>query len=149
MINKNVQLIEGNINKILFNICLFVTIIALAMVLVEFFSRGLFPPTNISVFYIGVLLIYALHKEALHWIQQKGTTYQQRRGEYFVYTWIIVTAFLYLINFISRDYFSYSANGQQLFTLTEMTFTTLEVGAVFILTRAVKITKIQLFERKA
>jgi hypothetical protein len=148
MPNQEVQTAEKKINEILFNLCLFVTIIAIGMSLVEFFTRGAFPSTKINLFYVGVLIIYSLHKEALRWIEEKGTEHQQRRGEIFVYIWIIVTAVLYLINFLSRDYFCWSPTGQELTTLTDITFTTLEVGAVFLFTRLFKIGTIHFLQKK-
>jgi hypothetical protein len=148
MPNEAIQTTEKKINDILFNLCLFVTIIAIAMSLVEFFTRGAFPSTKISVFYVGVLIIYSLHKEALRWIEERGAEHQQRRGECFVYIWIIVTAVLYLVNFLAKDYFCYSPTGQELPTLTEITFTTLEVGAVFIFTRLFKIGTIYFLQKR-
>ncbi|MDI6883348.1 MAG: hypothetical protein QMC93_02675 [Patescibacteria group bacterium] len=148
MPKETIQIIEKKINNILFGLCLFITIIAIGMVLLEFFSRGAFPPSKISTFYLGVLLVYSLHKEALRWVEKKGTDLQQRKGEYFVYTWICLSAILYLINFFSKDYFSYSPSGEELTTLTEITFTTLEVCAVFIFTRLLKIGAIYLFNRR-
>jgi len=148
MPNQTIQATEKKINDIFFNLCLFVTIIAIGMVLIEFFTRGMFPPTRISTFYIGVLLVYSLHKEALRWIEERGAERQQRKGEYFVYAWIIITAILYLINFLTRDYFCYSPAGQELPTLTEITFITLEIGAIFIFTRLFKIGTIYFLQQK-
>lgn len=118
------------------------------MALTEFFTRGSFPPPRIESFYIGILLVYSLHKEALRWIEERGTKTQQKRGEYFVYTWIIVAAVLHLINFLKHDYFSYSASGESLNTLAEISFTTLEVGVVFIFTRLFKIATLYFLGQK-
>ncbi len=146
MISKNIQTTEQKISNILFYICLFITLLALGMTLVRFFTRGEFPPTNIGTFYIGILLIYSIHKEALRWIIDKKEQ-KRRPGESFVYIWIIITAFLYLINFISKDYFRFDASGEELHVLTEATLISLEVGAVFILARTLKLLSF-VFPRK-
>ena len=148
MANQTTQIVEKKVNDILFILCLFVTAISIGMALIEFFTRGLFPPTRISTFYIGVLIIYSLHKEAIRWIEERGAGVQQRRGEYFVYLWVVITAILYLINFLTKDYFRYSPAGVELTTLEEITFTTLEVGAVFILTRLIKLGSIYFLKKK-
>jgi len=135
---KKILEIENNINRKLFILSVLVTIIAMGMMLVEFFTRGAFPATKISTFYVVVLLIYSLHKEALRWLTEKGVLIK-RRGEIFVYTWIIITAILYLINFLTKDFFVIDYLGNQLTALSEITITTLEICAVFIFSRIVKI----------
>ncbi len=139
---------EFGINRTLFNISIFVTILAIAMMLTEFFTRGLFPATKIGVFYVGVLLIYSFHKEALRWLSKAADREIIRRGEYFVYLWIILTAILYLVNFLTKDYFVISDTGQELTALSEITFTTLEVCAVFIFARVFKILFNLLYQKK-
>jgi hypothetical protein len=148
MAKRKIQSEEKRINDTLFYLCLCVTVIAIGMMGLSFFSRGQFPPTNISTFYIVVLLIYSLHKEALRWISKEGSDPQQRQGELFVYLWIVMTAILYLVDFLTNNYFSYSATGGQLTALSEITFTTVEVCAVFILTRAFKIFTLSFQGRK-
>ena len=135
---KELSTIEHQINSILFWLSIFVTVVAMAMMLIGFFSRGEFPQTGIGTFYVGVLLIYSLHKEALRWLEEQDLQKRDRKGEYFVYTWIIMTALLYLINFFSKDYYRFDNEGVRLPTLFEITATTLEVGGVFILTRIIK-----------
>lgn len=130
--------IERQINQILFWLSVFVTVVAVGMMLIAFFTRGIFPPTGIGIFYVGVLLIYSLHKEALRWIGEKDLERGERKGEYFVYAWIILTTILYLVNFLSKDYFRFDDEGKKLTSLFEITTTTLEVGAVFIFTRMIK-----------
>ncbi|MFH0987492.1 MAG: hypothetical protein V1841_01185, partial [Patescibacteria group bacterium] len=136
------------INDVFFSISVFLTIIAMGMMIMEFFSRGLFPPTMIETFYIGILSVYSLHKEALRWIGEKGDYPQQKKGEYFVYVWIAITATLYLINFFTRNYFSFSATGEKLTTLSEICLTTLEVAGVFIFTRLIKIATVYFLREK-
>ena len=148
MAKKTHYKIEKDINRILFNLTSIVTVIAIGMTLIEFFTRGAFPPTRISIFYMGVLLIYSLHKEALRWLEKKGTKKKQKKGEYFVYTWVIMTTILYLINFLSKDYFSYYSSGQPVSVLMETTYTALEVCGVFIFTRLLKIGVVHFFRRK-
>jgi hypothetical protein len=148
MKNKTIYSTEKRINNILFGICIVITIIALGMKIVEFFSRGGFPRPRVSYFYIGILVIYSIHKEALRWIEHKefGRAIE-RKGEYFVYIWIGVTTILYVINFFTKGYFCVSPQGQELSTLADITFTTLEVGGVFLLTRLLKIRTIYLFKK--
>ena len=137
--NKELYKTELQINTILFNISIFITFVAMSMMLIEFFTRGAFPSAKIGTFYIGVLLIYSLHKEALRWISEKEWTQNKRKGEYFVYTWFILTPLLYLINFLTKDYFAYNDQGVLLNALPEITVTSLEVGGVFIVTRILKL----------
>jgi len=134
-----IKKIEQQIDSRLFIICAFLTIITIIMISAEFFSRGIFPSPKIGIFYIGVLLIYSLYKELLRWLSEKKT---ERQGEYFVYTWIILTIIFYIINFLTKDYFLYSVEGDYLPTLSEICFLTLEVLAVFIITRSSKLLKI-------
>jgi hypothetical protein len=136
---KDVYQIEKQVNKILFRLAVLVTILAMGMILAEFLSRGAFPPTKIGFFYIGVLLMYSLHKEALRWMGGKELQIGGRRGEYFVYAWILLTSALYLINFLTKDYFIIDNQGSDLTALPEITFITLEACAVFIFARVVKV----------
>lgn len=138
---KHLKEIEAGINKNLFLICGVVTIVIMFMITIEFFSRGAFPPTSISLFYLGVLIIYSLHKEMVRWLGKRKI---ERQGEYFVYGWIGLTTCLYIINFLSKDYFVYSAVGEPLTTLKESSILTLEVLGIFILTRCFKILKVLL-----
>lgn len=111
----------------------------MAMSLIEFFSRGKFPPIRIRFFYIGILTIYALHKEAVRWLIEKDEEWTQKRGEYFFYLWVLMATIFFAINFFSEDYFYFSPSGEPLHTTTNTAFTALEVGAVFIVARFLKI----------
>lgn len=142
MTEKIIQL-ETKISNILFWLCFFITFLAIFMSLVEFFSKGEFPPSRINVFYIGILTIYALHKEALRFLERSSSEKSQKRGEFFVYLWIVITAVLYLINFLKKDYYSYSLDNRGLSSLMNITFTTLEVGGVFILARILKLLMVR------
>jgi len=139
---------ELKINNVLFGICFFVTILAIAMALLEFFSRGIYPPSNINVFYIGVLTIYALHKEAIRFLQKSEPKRKSKQGELFVYVWIIMTAILYVINFLTNNHFSQSPDGLEIGTLMHISFTALEVGAVFILARILKLAMVRFSHNK-
>jgi len=139
----NLRQTESGISRNLFTVCSLVTIAVMVLVVIDFFSRGSFIPTNINFFYLIVLLIYSLHKELIRWLGEKET---RRNGEFFVYTWIILTTVLYLINFFSHNYFNYSKEGYQLGTLGNISILTIEILGVFILTRFLKILKI--FRRK-
>jgi hypothetical protein len=136
---QRIKKIETEINRNLFIACAVVTIVAMAMLLLEFFTRGAFPTAQISLFYLGVLLLYSLHKEMVRWLGQRQV---ERQGEYFVYAWIILTTTLYIVNFFAKDLYSCSAAGEPLDTLEKISVITLEVLAIFILTRILKILKI-------
>jgi len=137
--------IETQINNILFWICFFITILTIIMVLVEFFTQGEYPSSHIGVFYVGVLAIYSLHKEAIRFLEHASPSKTQRKGEIFVYFWIILTAILYLINFLTKNSFSYTQYGEEARGLMDATYLTLEVGAVFILARILKLIMIKFF----
>ncbi|MFZ5559223.1 MAG: hypothetical protein ACOZAL_00275 [Patescibacteria group bacterium] len=144
MTEKVIQ-VETKISNVLFWICFFITLLTIFMSLTEFFSRGEFPPSRINIFYIGVLTIYALHKEALRFLERSSSEKGQKRGEVFVYIWIIMTAILYLINFLNKNYYSYSDDGKELKSLMNITFVTIEVGAVFVLARILKLLMVKFF----
>ena len=135
--------IEEKINNVLFLICLFITFLTLFVSLAEFFSRGEFPPSRINLFYVGILIIYSIHKEALRFLERSASENIQRKGELFVYLWIVITALLYLINFLSKDYFSYTVDGLKLKALADITFITLEVGMVFVISRVLKLLMVR------
>lgn len=136
---KDVYDIELRINKNLFWLSVFVTFLSLTMMLVEFFTRGAFPVTRIGLFYIGVLFVYSIHKEALRWIGGKRIQKGERKGEYFLYVWIIVTSILYLLNFLMKDYFVFDDMGNELLALSEITATALKACGVFIFARTAKV----------
>ncbi len=139
--------IEVKINNILFYLCALITFLAIAMTLLEFFSRGEYPSPNISLFYVGVLAIYSLHKEAIRFLEHAlpEKTRKTKKGELFVYFWIILTGILYTINFFTKNYYSYSATGEPTPGLMTATYITLEVGIVFILARILKLLMINYF----
>jgi len=142
---KELRKVEEKINKHLFTICGAVTIVIMFMILIEFFSRGAFLPANMSLFYLGVLLIYSFHKEIVRWLGKKRT---ERQGEYFVYGWIVFTTVLYIVNFACKNYFSSSVTGEQLTILRNLSILAVEVLAIFIFTRCLKILKIFLIGPK-
>ena len=131
---------ETKINNVLFWICFCITILAILMTLLEFFTYGKYPPTNISLFYIGILAIYSIHKEAIRFLEHASPERRQRKGELFVYFWIIMTTLLYLVNFLTKNQFSYSG-------LMTATYLTLEVCCVFILARVLKLLMIKFFHK--
>ena len=136
---------EKKISNHLFVICSVVTVIVMIMKLTEFFSRGSFYPQKIGLFYLGILIIYSLHKEMLRWLGKRKV---ERQGEYFVYCWITFTAILYIINFFTKSYFSCTSEGFPLNTLQDISIISIEVLAIFILTRSLKILKVVLEKRK-
>jgi len=136
---KKLKGVESQINKHLYFICSIITIVTMAVMLTEFLSRGAFAPANMGLFYLGVLLIYSLHKELVRWLGQRKV---ERQGEHFVYAWIVLTALLYVVNFFSNGYFSHSATGEPLEVLKDLSILTVEVLAIFIFTRCLKILKI-------
>jgi hypothetical protein len=131
---------ETKINNILFWICFCITLLTILMTLLDFFSNGEYPPTNISLFYIGVLVIYSIHKEAIRFLEHASPERRSKRGELFVYFWIIMTTLLYLVNFLTKNQFSYSG-------LMTATYLTLEVGTVFVLARVLKLIMVKVFEK--
>lgn len=141
---RKIRTIEFAINKHLFLICAAITLIVMLMATIEFFSRGTFPPSKIGFFYVGVLFIYSVHKEMLRWLEEKKI---ERQGEYFLYSWIGLTAILYIINFLTKDYFNYSPVGVPLESLKEVSVITLQVAGIFLFTRLSKVIKI-ILEKK-
>jgi len=125
-------------------ICAAITLIAMLMVIIEFFSRGAFLPSQIGFFYIAVLFVYSVHKEMLRWLGEKKI---ERQGEYFLYSWIGLTVILYIINFLTKEYFSYSSEGMAVVSLREVSFVTVEVALIFLFTRLSKVIKIILEKR--
>ena len=141
----SIRRVELTINRNLFIICAAITVIVMAMVTIEFFSRGNFFPTRIDFFYIGVLFIYTVHKEMLRWLEEKGI---ERQGEIFLYPWIGLTTLFYTINFFTKDYYYMSLEGKPLGCMSEVAVITLEVAAIFLLARLSKIIKIILMKRQ-
>ena len=133
---KEVRKVETVINQNLFIICTIVTLVAMVLMVTNFFSRGSFLPAKIGFFYLTVVLIYSLHKEFIRWLGEKKSRHQ---GEYFVYAWVILTTALYVVNFFSHDYFSYSKEGFPISTLADVAYTTIEVLVIFVATRIMKI----------
>jgi len=133
---KNILKVESGINRNLFIVSFVVTLATMVLLVSDFFSRGSFLPARINFFYLTVVVIYAVHKELIRWLGEKKV---KRQGEYFVYAWIILTTVLYIINFFSRDYFSYSAEGYAVGTLRDISLLTMEILGVFIFTRVLKL----------
>lgn len=140
-----IKVIESGINRHLFFICSLVTVVVMAMTLIDFFTRGNLFTVQIAPFYLGVLIIYSLHKEIVRWLGERKV---ERQGEFFVYTWIGLTTSLYIINFITKNYFSVTPEGFSINTLTSTSILTLEVLAVFIFTRLSKVLKIILTKKQ-
>ena len=137
--------LEVSVNKNLFSITTELTMVLMVTLITEFFSRGEFPSVQgLTLFYIGILFLYSFHKEALRWLQKKG---EERQGERFVYTWIILTIILYTVNFISHCKYSYSDDGYSLNTLNDIAITALEVLAIFVITRVSKLLKISFIKK--
>lgn len=131
--------IEAEINRHLYWICGGITVVVMATLIIGFFSRGSFPPAQMNLLYIGILIIYSAHKEILRWLGEKHI---ERQGEFFVYLWVALAVGLYLVNFATKGYFSFSPQGTPLPYLQRVCVTTLEVAAIFILTRGSKLIKI-------
>ncbi|MDP2946024.1 MAG: hypothetical protein Q8N61_01040 [bacterium] len=130
---------ESGISRNLFSICSIVTIAVMGLTVVDFFSRGSFIPANINFFYLAVLLVYSLHKELLRWLGEKRN---KREGEIFVYFWVILTTVLYVVNFFSHDYYSFSKEGYEIATLRDVSILTVEVLGVFFFTRLLKLLEV-------
>jgi len=141
---KELKEIEKEVDRHLYQICAIITVITMAMIAARFFTRGDFPSTRIGLFYLGILIIYSLHKELVRWLGERKV---QRQGEYFVYAWVLFTVLLYVINFLTKDFFAYSSQGDSLTTLGETGILTLEILAIFLVTRGSKIIKICLAKK--
>ena len=141
---KELKEIEKEVNRHLYQICAIITVITMAMIAARFFTRGDFPSTRIGLFYLGILIIYSLHKELVRWLGERKV---QRQGEYFVYAWVLFTVLLYVINFLAKDFFTYSGQGGSLTTLRETGILTLEILVIFLITRGSKIIKICLAKK--
>ncbi|MBI4359361.1 MAG: hypothetical protein HY577_02155 [Candidatus Nealsonbacteria bacterium] len=128
--------IESGISQNLFFICAIVTLATMGMMTADFFSRGSFLPARMNLFYLSVLLIYSLHKELVRWLGEKKN---KRNGEFFVYAWVLLTTALYVVNFWSRDYFSYSREGYPIGTLRDISVLTVEILGIFLFTRFLKL----------
>ena len=139
-----IRIIENKINKRLFWICSAVTVLIMMMETIEFFTRGIFSSADMNLFYLGILIIYSFHKELIRWL---GKSKMERQGEYFVYAWIGLTIFLYIINFFSKNYFAYNVEGEQLSVVRDLSIISIEVLAVFIFTRGLKIFNVFLKSR--
>lgn len=139
--------VEHTISDTLYRICIIVTGIAMVMALLRFFTRGVFPPDEINVFYVGIFALYSIHKEVLHWILDGEDMRNRRKSENFLYAWILLVAILYLVNFLTRDWFTTAPGGGRLTVLSEVAFITLEVGAIFLASRIVKVARIVVQEK--
>jgi len=124
--------VELNINDKLYLISALLTFLTMLMFSIEFFSKNTFPEVKLRTFYIIVLLIYAIHKEALRWA---GTMEIDRRGEFFVYLWILFAIIIYIIDFFSKNYFTKEDSS----VINDITLTSLQVLAIFIISRISKI----------
>lgn len=142
---KKVRDVEAALSRNLYLLCVFVTLVTMVMTVIEFFSRGTFFPTHMNIFYLGILVIYSLHKELVRWLGHKKI---ERQGEYFVYAWVLLTTFLYIVNFASKDYYVRLIQGGPSSDLRDISILTLEVLGVFILTRCLKILRLVVKERK-
>lgn len=129
---------EKEVNQQLFFITAILSFITMAMFLVSFFSKGEFPPSSITVLYLGVLVVYAIHKESLRWM--KGPQQDlKRKGELFVYIWIFFTAFLYIIDFLNPGKYNIDSSTNP--ALQSATILSLEILVIFILTKGSKVAK--------
>jgi len=133
---SSIRKIESSINHNLFVVCSLLTLVVMALMVTDFFTRGSFLPARINLFYLAVVVIYSLHKELIRWLGEKKI---RRQGEYFVYVWIILTTILYVVNFFSHDYYSYSVEGYRVGALRDISILTIEILGVFIFTRILKL----------
>lgn len=136
---RELILTEEKINKNLFLVASSVTAVAMAMVVLAFFTRGFFPSGKMNMFYLGVVIIYSFHKELIRWL---GDEKVGRQGEYFVYAWIGLTTIFYILDFLTKGYFSVSSAGEPLETIRESAALTIEVFIIFIITRGLKLLKV-------
>jgi len=136
---------EFRISKNLYLVSAAITILTMVMLATEFFSRCAFPSTKMPLFYLGLLIIYSLHKELIRWL---GENKVERQGELFVYAWIIFTTCLYVISFVTKQYFTSPANGGCDSALMSSGVLTLEVLLIFLITRGSKFIKLTKRKRR-
>jgi len=136
---------EFRIGKNLYLVSAVITILTMIMLATEFFSRCAFPSTKIPLFYLGLLIIYSLHKELIRWL---GENKVERQGELFVYAWIIFSTCLYVISFATKQYFTSPASGGCESALVSSGILTLEVLIIFLVTRASKFIKLSKRKRR-
>ena len=144
--NKKLEYLRGVENRIsrnLFWIAGGVGVTSMIMMIIAFFTRGAFPSGTMSMFYLGIVIVYAFHRELTRWLSEHEGKIE-RHGEYFVYAWIALTTIFYLIDFFTKGYFSTSPTGEHLPTLRETASLTIEVLIIFILTRGLKVLRIAL-----
>ncbi len=142
---KKIRDMEMALSRNFYLLCVFVTLVTMIMTVIEFFSRGMFFPAHMNLFYLGILLIYSLHKELIRWLGHRKI---ERQGEYFVYAWVLLTTVLYIVNFVSKDYYIHLAKGEPSTTLRDLSMLTLQVLGVFILTRCLKIVQLIIKEHQ-
>lgn len=130
---------EFRISKNLYLVLAAITVLTMVMLATEFFSRCAFPTTKIPLFYLGLLIIYSLHKELIRWL---GESKVERQGELFVYAWIIFSTTLYVISFATKQYFTSPISGGCESALVASGILTLEVLLIFLITRASKFVKL-------
>lgn len=135
---KRLRMVEVQINKNLFLVLSGITVVAMVMMIFGFFTRGEFPSAKMSMFYLGVVIVYAFHKELIRWL---GNEKSSRQGEYFIYGWIALTTIFYILDFATKGYFSVSPAGETIETIKETATLTIEVLVIFMLTRGLKILK--------
>ena len=136
---QTLRLTEEKINKNLFLVASGVSIVAMAMATIAFFTRGVFASGQMAMFYLGVVIVYSFHKELVRWL---GNEKVGRQGESFVYGWVGLTTIFYIIDFLTKGYFSESPAGEPIETIKEMAALTIEVFIIFILTRGLKLIKV-------
>jgi hypothetical protein len=127
---------ELKINERLYLISALLTFLIMGMFALEFFTQGRFPQVKLKTFYIFVLLIYAIHKEFIRWLGGKEV---ERKGEFFVYFWIAFVTLFYIFDFFTKNKFTLFNPS----VLDEITLTSMEVLAIFILARISKIIKLK------
>lgn len=132
---KEFKKVESIINRHLYQICYVITILVMLMFLIEFFTRGYFSLTRIEIFYLGVLVLYSIHKELIRFIGHRKI---EKQGEIFVYIWIGITLSLFVINFFSRDYFAYTIDEKPSLVLHDISLLTVQILGIFLLTRISK-----------
>ncbi len=142
---EDLKKVELLINQHLYTLCSVVTILIMLMFIIEFFTRGIFSLAKIELFYLGVLLLYSFHKELIRCV---GCRKVDRQGENFVYIWITLTLVLYIINFITQNFFSLTVYNEQSLVLKNLSILTLQVLAIFIFTRGIKFLKVFLLDKK-
>lgn len=106
------------------------TVVLFVWVFVDFFSKGRFAvPSAVAGVYLVVLAYYAGDKEIRRWRKKHRST--KRRGELFVYAWIVAGLLLFLAERLGT-----ASSG--FFVPRQLPYIVGSVSAIFVITEYLK-----------